>query len=316
MRVLDHPGTLLGLLLLLVAPGKPTAAGSPQAKVDCICHNGDYVTCEWGSQQKPLHNYSFFFWYENLSKPSECKDYLQKDRLNVGCQLGHCHCFNFMRMYLNDSHGQTVVPPALLLNNRVRPGRPFNLTLGNLRNHQLLMTWKTPYKRPGCLQHIVRYKSNKDTQFMELPVNNMTFQIPSVDPEKRYTFYVKSKLHMKCASTDLWSEESKPAFWGKEDVSPSLLASVKTIVIPLGSFLILMLLLLALLRMERVWVVLMPRIPNPSKKFEDLFTAYQGNFSVSPAKLTRRDSASASQKHPGMGWSLQRRGGDLQAQLL
>lgn len=46
-------------------------------------------------------------------------------------------------------------------------------------------------------------------------IQSTKFQIPSVDPEKRYTFYVKSKRYMLCATTDLWSEESEPAFWGK-----------------------------------------------------------------------------------------------------
>ncbi|XP_026540093.1 cytokine receptor common subunit gamma [Notechis scutatus] len=281
MRVLDHPGTLLGLLLLLVAPGKPTA-GSPQAKVDCVCHNEDYVICDWGSQQKPDRNYSFYFWYQDVSKPSECQDYIQKDRLNVACHFSDCDLFMYLNMYLNDSQGQSVVPGALLLNTRVRAGKPFNLTFHNLSNHQLLLTWDTPYKRPVCLQHSVRFKSNKDAEFMELStVNSMKFQIPSVDPEKRYIFYVKSKVNNNCASTDLWSEESSPAFWGKEVVTatPSLSSLVKTIVIPLASFLVLMLMLVALLQMERVRVVLMPRIPNPSKKFEELFTAYQVNFS-------------------------------------
>ncbi|XP_032083873.1 cytokine receptor common subunit gamma isoform X2 [Thamnophis elegans] len=281
MRVLDQPGALLGLLLLLVAPGQPTVGG-PQAKVDCICHNDDYVICDWGSREKPHHNYSFSSRYASISQTSECTEYIQKERLNVACRLSEYDLFHYLDIYLNDSQGQVVTHQNLQLKDLVRPGKPFNLTLQNQSNHQLLLTWKTPYQRPDCLEHIVRYKSNKDTEFMELPVQPATdikFQIPSVDPEKRYTFYVKSKLHKTCASTNLWSEESEPAFWGKEDAHPSLLSSTTTILIPLGSFLLLMLLLLALLRMERVWVVLMPRIPNPSKKFEDLFTAYQGNFS-------------------------------------
>uniref|UniRef100_A0A8C5S7Q5 Uncharacterized protein n=1 Tax=Laticauda laticaudata TaxID=8630 RepID=A0A8C5S7Q5_LATLA len=265
MRVLDHPRTLLGLLLLLVAPGKPMAV-SPQAKVDCICHNEDYVICDWGSQQKPDRNYSFYF-----CKPSECKDYIQKDRLNVA----------FRRFGLREKVGRArlLCPPEPHLHSLlVRAGKPFNLTFHNLSNHQLLLTWDTPYKRPICLQHSVRFKSNKDTEFMVGII--MKFQIPSVDPEKRYIFYVKSKVNNNCASTNLWSEESSPAFWGKVVTSMSSLSSlVKTIVIPLASFLILMLLLVALLQMEKVRVVLMPRIPNPSKKFEELFTAYQGNFS-------------------------------------
>lgn len=63
--------------------------------------------------------------------------------------------------------GQAPVPSGLHLNSLlVRPGKPFNLTLHNLSNHQLLLTWDTPYKNANCLQHAVRYKSNKDTQWM------------------------------------------------------------------------------------------------------------------------------------------------------
>lgn len=62
----------------------------------------------------PLHR------FEKFSKPSECKDYIQKDGLNVACHLSNYSRFNFLRMYLNDSQGQTVVPQALLLNNRGR----------------------------------------------------------------------------------------------------------------------------------------------------------------------------------------------------
>uniref|UniRef100_A0A8C5S9F8 Type I cytokine receptor cytokine-binding domain-containing protein n=1 Tax=Laticauda laticaudata TaxID=8630 RepID=A0A8C5S9F8_LATLA len=246
--------------------------------VDCICHNEDYVICDWGSQQKPDRNYSFYFWYQDVSKPSECKDYIQKDRLNVACQFSNCDLFMYlnMRFGLREKVGRArlLCPPEPHLHSLlVRAGKPFNLTFHNLSNHQLLLTWDTPYKRPICLQHSVRFKSNKDTE-------HGGFQIPSVDPEKRYIFYVKSKVNNNCASTNLWSEESSPAFWGKVVTSMSSLSSlVKTIVIPLASFLILMLLLVALLQMEKVRVVLMPRIPNPSKKFEELFTAYQGNFS-------------------------------------
>ncbi|XP_070616152.1 cytokine receptor common subunit gamma isoform X1 [Erythrolamprus reginae] len=236
------------LLLLLVAPGKRTA-GSPQAKVDCICYNEDYVICDWGSQQKPAHNFSFYYWYENLSNVSECKDYIRKERVNVACRFSPFKLFSYLKMYLNDSRGPSVEPPALRLSTRVRPGRPFNLTLGNLSNHQLLLAWKTPYKFPLCLEHEVRYKSNKDTEFMKHPISSsLEFQIPSVDPKKRYTFYVKSKVRHTCASTDLWSEESAPAFWGQEEAWLS--SSVKTVVIPLAC-LLLVLMLSALLRMER-----------------------------------------------------------------
>lgn len=33
--------------------------------------------------------------------------------------------------------------------------------------------------------------------------------------------------------------------------------------------------------LRRVWVILMPRIPNPSKNFDELFITHNGNFQVS-----------------------------------
>ncbi|KAM6426777.1 cytokine receptor common subunit gamma isoform 3-T3 [Liasis olivaceus] len=280
MRASGCLGVAFGLLLLLVDPGEPTA-GSSRPKVECICHNGDYVICDWGSEQRPDTNYSFYFWYEGINDPvEECKDYTQMFGLNVACRFSKYNPFNHLRTYINGSQGRIIPTESLLLNDLVRPGPPFNLTFRNLSNHQLLLTWKSPYKKTICLQHAVSYKSNKDTHWMEHHVNSMAFQIPSVDPEKLYTFYVKSKLHNNCASTKLWSQPSEFVLWGKEDASaPPPSPSLLSIVIPLGSFFILLMLLLALVWMERVWVILMPRIPNPSKKFEDLFTAYQGNFS-------------------------------------
>lgn len=58
--------------------------------------------------------------YENFSKPSECKDYIRKDRLNVACRLSDHKLFHYLKMYLNASQGQSVVPQALLLNTRGR----------------------------------------------------------------------------------------------------------------------------------------------------------------------------------------------------
>lgn len=46
-----------------------------------------------------------------------------------------------------------------------------------------------------------------------------TFSFPSVDYEKYYTFYVRSKINSYCGSTQLWSEWSVPVFWGSNSTS-------------------------------------------------------------------------------------------------
>lgn len=45
-------------------------------------------------------------------------------------------------------------------------------------------------------------------------VSGKIFSFPSVDYEKYYTFYVKSKINQYCGTTQLWSEWSVPVFWG------------------------------------------------------------------------------------------------------
>ena len=45
------------------------------------------------------------------------------------------------------------------------------------------------------------------------------FSFPSVDYEKYYTFYVRSKINSYCGSTQLWSEWSIPVVWGSNSTS-------------------------------------------------------------------------------------------------
>lgn len=57
--------------------------------------------------------------------------------------------------------------------------------------------------------------------FQEQKVQQMEFNIPSVDPDKFYTFYVRSKIGQACGTTELWSEATGPIFWGKNATGSS-----------------------------------------------------------------------------------------------
>lgn len=50
-------------------------------------------------------------------------------------------------------------------------------------------------------------------------VNGDMFSFPSMDHEKYYTFYVRSKINSYCGSTQLWSEWSVPVVWGNNSTS-------------------------------------------------------------------------------------------------
>lgn len=152
-------------------------------------------------------------------------------------------------------HGSALTVCHLSL--AVKPEAPVNLTIRNMSNNQLQLAWATPYPKARCLEHAVKYKSNKDTSWtvralgtallwlclgvscapaskvvpasstwlmslQELSVNGDVFSLPSVDYEKYYTFYVRSKINKYCGSTQFWSEWSAPVFWGSKSTSKGM----------------------------------------------------------------------------------------------
>ena len=48
----------------------------------------------------------------------------------------------------------------------MKPEAPVNLTIRNMSSNQLQLTWSSPYPKAHCLEHVVKYKSNKDTSWM------------------------------------------------------------------------------------------------------------------------------------------------------
>ncbi|XP_061454819.1 cytokine receptor common subunit gamma isoform X1 [Rhineura floridana] len=276
------------LLLLFLGPGEQTAGSSQTQGLECIVFNEEYMTCDWGSRQKPTANYSLYYWYDIHEAPQECEHYIQSDGINTGCWFSDVDLDYYFNAYIsvNHSRNSSVLEQHVLLQHRVKPSPPINLSIQNMSNNQLLLTWGSSKIPHHCLEHIVKYKSNKDTDWMEQKTQVMKFNLVSVDPEKFYTFFVRSKMSESCASTNLWSDEAGPVTWGKNATTKgsanevqSMYFWIQSILIPVGSLFLLLFMVLALMRMERVWLILMPRIPNPSNKFEDLFTAHQGNFS-------------------------------------
>ncbi|RMB98338.1 hypothetical protein DUI87_25243 [Hirundo rustica rustica] len=262
------------------------------AGVECVLFNEEYMTCMWGSTEMPTVNYSLFYWYKNMSdKVVECKHYLQDKGVRVGCHFKQNELIQFQPFHvlINASvGGKTLEIPSkrMLLQDLVKPEAPVNLTIRNMSNNQLQLTWASPYPKERCLEHAVKYKSNKDTSWTELSVNGDVFSLPSVDYEKSYTFYVRSKINKFCGSTQFWSEWSVPVIWGSNSTSQGTVEEwlhwfgIRTVLVPIASCLLLLVLVILLVRMERVWVILMPRIPNPSKNFDELFITHNGNFQV------------------------------------
>ncbi|NXX49350.1 IL2RG protein, partial [Tricholaema leucomelas] len=257
--------------------------------VDCVLFNDEYMTCTWGSRETLTANYSLYYWYENGLPMVECKQYLQDQGVRVGCHFNKNEILQFQHfhVFVNASlNGRILQIPSksMELQNLVKPEAPVNLTIHNMSGNQLKLTWTSPYSKAHCLEHAVKYRSNKDTSWTEHRVKGEIFSFPSVDYEKYYTFYVRSKINSFCGNTQLWSEWSIPVVWGSNSTTKGMaeeqlhLFWIHTVLIPIVSCLLLLILVVLLVRMERVWVILMPRIPNPSKKFDELFITHNGNF--------------------------------------
>ncbi|XP_039344763.1 cytokine receptor common subunit gamma isoform X1 [Mauremys reevesii] len=285
-------GMFLTLIFLLSGRSQRAMAAQRQQGVECIVFNDQYLTCMWGSKEMPTANYSLYYWYisprpEN-HMPVECKHYLQEEGINTGCWFNPSEIIQFRTFYIhiNASHeGRSLVIPtkAMKLQDLVKPAPPVNLTIQNISNNQLQLTWDSMYNRPHCLEYAVRYKSNKDTRWTEHLASGKIFSFPSVDYEKYYTFYVKSKINQYCGTTQLWSEWSVPVFWGNNATDKGVAEKQAPwfwihVVLPTASLMLILVLVILLIRMERVWVIFMPRIPNPSKNFDELFNTHQGNF--------------------------------------
>ncbi|XP_032847715.1 cytokine receptor common subunit gamma isoform X1 [Tyto alba] len=259
------------------------------AGVECVLFNEEYMTCTWGSRETLTANYSLYYWYENRSPVVECKHYLWDRGVSIGCHFNQSEIIQFQPFHvlINASLGGRtleILSERMELQDLVKPEAPVNLTIRNMSSNQLQLTWRSPYPKAQCLEHAVKYKSNKDTSWTEQRVKGDVFSFPSVDYEKYYTFYVRSKINSYCGSTQLWSEWSVPVVWGSNSTSKGAAEEqphwfwIHRVLIPIAACLLLLVLVVLLVRMERVWVILMPRIPNPSKNFDELFITHNGNF--------------------------------------
>lgn len=106
------------------------------------------------------------------------------------------------------------------------------------------------------------------------------FTLPSYDSRQTYTFQVRSQINKNCGNSKFWSDWSQAVTWGGRNITvtdeqPSTFT--KAFAILVVTFLLLVVAVFVI-RTDRVWVILVPQIPNPGKKFEDLFTLHSNNF--------------------------------------
>ncbi|XP_054977903.1 cytokine receptor common subunit gamma [Sorex araneus] len=281
----------------LTAPppaGTLSVSTLPLPEVQCFVFNREYMNCTWNSSSETQPtNLTLHYGFNKLQ---ECGHYLFSGEITSGCWFPQnkiqAYFYSTFVVQLQDaSEPRRQATKKLKLQNLVIPWAPENLTLRNLSEFQLELTWNSSLPN-NCLEYRVQYRSNLDHSWTEQSVGQRNrLSLPSVDGQKLYTFRVQSRYNPLCGSSQLWSEWSHPIKWGSNNLKTGSgtetsalqhtqvdnfsLFMWETVIIPLGSMALIIGLICIYCCLKRA----MPRIPT-LKNLEDLVTEYHGNFSA------------------------------------
>ncbi|XP_078068018.1 cytokine receptor common subunit gamma-like isoform X2 [Mustelus asterias] len=247
--------------------------------VNCIIYDEEFMECTWDhTEGKP--NYKLYHWYSE-TPAKECGNYIQQNGYNIGCNFSKSEIIQFRDffVYRNGSSAAGNVLPltrTFQLQNQVKLNPPEDLSLNMTTKNELILSWDVPKNLLKCRIYEVRHRSNKDKDWQVFSINAQArYTLSSIDPEKNYTFQVRSKINQYCGTTELWSEWSSLVQWGRNGTENSI--GIRTIISGL-SLLGLILLVFALIKNERLKVIIIPKIPNPGRSFDPLFNNHNGNF--------------------------------------
>lgn len=271
-------GPSLLLLLILSALNGPVQ-GSGNAEVECIMNTVKVLTCTWNHPHPPTENYTFIYREDNMGSPAiPCPEYLSVNHMNVGCKLSISDSYASFSVRLNGSaSGSSIEKMFQKHQDYVKMDPPHNLSTETTSNLELLLKWEQSYGtiRPHCVVYRVRHRLSSGDSWTEKDASQTKSSLPSFDTCQNYTFQVKSQIGA-CANSLMWSEWSDSVTWARNatvcDQPPFIKLSSRFMhtAIPVGLTLLLVVIFLAVIGQERIWVILVPQIPNPGKKFEEL----------------------------------------------
>ncbi|XP_004480108.1 cytokine receptor common subunit gamma isoform X2 [Dasypus novemcinctus] len=278
----QEPGAgRLDFFLTPKSPGAVRVSNPSLPEVQCFVFNTEYMNCTWNSSSEPQPtNLTLRYWYQSSddAKVQECGHYLFSEKIASGCwfRKEQIHLYETFHVQLQDPReARRQATQTLKLQDLVIPWAPENLTLRNLSESQLELSWASR-RLDHCLEHLVQYRSDRDHIWTEQLVSHRhSFSLPSVDGQKLYTFRVRSRYYPLCGSAQVWSEWSHPIHWGRNTSKANPSFALEPMFIFLGSVGLIISLIFVYCWLERM----MPRIPT-LKNLEDLVTEYHGNFSA------------------------------------
>ncbi|XP_069842011.1 cytokine receptor common subunit gamma isoform X2 [Dendropsophus ebraccatus] len=228
------------------------------------------------SDQRRRHLFS-----DQESSAVHCPRYLVTNQKIIGCQFSVEDTFRPFTLKLNYTSQRFSTIKFDKLQDWVKMDPPSNLHVQNTSSLELLLTWNQSFGSfpPRCMTYQVRHQNMASSEWTVKDASSKSFTLPSYDPRQIYTFQVRSQINIHCGNSKLWSDWSQAVAWGRNvtvtDEQPSTFTNAFVIT---GVTVMLVVVVVLVIRTDRIWMIFVPQIPNPGKKFEDLFTVYKYNF--------------------------------------
>ncbi|XP_041051785.1 interleukin-13 receptor subunit alpha-2-like isoform X1 [Carcharodon carcharias] len=238
--------------LIVLDSGEPSTQSND---VNCIVYNEEFMECTWShSEGKP--NYTLYHWYSS-TPVKECGNYIQQNGYNIGCNFSQNEITQFQEFFVykngsSDSGNALPQTQSFQLQNQVKLNPPGDLALNISNNNELILSWDVPGKLLKCQMYEIRHRSKNDKKWQVYGINlQARYVLSSIDPEKLYTFQVRSKINEYCATTDLWSEWSPPVQWGRNDTKKAQRKWYRLVLFSMMPFLGLLILLVCQIKNKR-----------------------------------------------------------------
>ncbi|XP_036380901.1 interleukin 2 receptor, gamma a [Megalops cyprinoides] len=282
---------LLGFIFIITLPG---CLSSPLPNVTCMIINLEYVNCTWNEQGIPDYNYTFYSRFGNQPY-TECPEYLREGVHTVGCKrpYGRGQKFDMFYSKLSCPHcaanNTSERKQESDLRDRVKLDPPHNLSLAMQSRSELWLYWNIS-AMSSCVESEVGYRKSTDQEdgeeswgsWTNLVVQANSFRLHFPSSSNRYAFRVRTRVQANCRES-MWSDWSSPVLWGeikqKNNTVPGnqFNGTLTMVVSVICSVVVLVVLACLLVQNERLRVILIPIVPNPSKTLEDLIYIHNGN---------------------------------------
>ncbi|KAG5843538.1 cytokine receptor common subunit gamma-like isoform X1 [Anguilla anguilla] len=274
---------LLGFVFFFFSLGYVTCA---VPNVSCTIMNLEYIDCSWSENGIPEFNYTFQSSLKNKDSFRECPTYLQEGAHTVGCRLPYEKGNKFDRLFSNLSLDNSFSwnEQEIDLQNRVKLMPPHNLSVERQSGSELWLYWNISAPS-DCMESEVSYRKNTDQVEKttgELP--GKSFSLPFPSENYRYTFRVRTRVMDSCFRSN-WSAWSTPVYWGEikgnststEPNDGHSMNWLTFVIAVVGCVLFVAVFVGFLFQNERLRVILIPIVPNPSKTLDELLYTYNGN---------------------------------------